>query len=314
MGAAACREDVALGLALVGLGLAACGWKVRATLAVGIGALAWFVVVKLWWMPHFGPPTFVGYYRGLIPAGEDGFGAVARTLLSNPVHVLFTLLTRDKLILGLQLLVPLAFLPVRGGAPLLVLLLPGMAVVGLSTDRVPVVQIGFQYVSHFIPYLFLASAAALATRPHRQRLPALAALVLGTAAMTAQFGAFLHQPFRAGFQQVTFGWSAQEAKALADVRAVTALIPESASVVAGEHVGAYVARRHILMSLRDGTQKADYVLVDRDDLAPPARATAVAALTGRQYGVVVRQGRFLLLGRGRTTDDNAETARWLKRP
>jgi hypothetical protein len=300
LAALACREDVALGLALVGLSLAWIGWRRRASLAVGLGALLWFAVVKFWWMPRFGPQSFADHYASLMPAGERHFGGIARTLITNPLYVFGTLLTREKLVLALHLLVPLAFLPLRQRRTW-ALLLPGLCVVGLTTSRPPVLQISFQYVSHFVPYLFVATAAALAVRPRAARLPALAALALGSLVTTAQFGMFTAEHFHAGYQVVGFGLTNEERREFADITALAALIPREASVTAGEHEGAHVARHRVLMSLRDGIQRADY---GRDEI--------INALVSGEYGVVAKRGTHLLLGRGKPTGKNAEIVAWLR--
>jgi uncharacterized membrane protein len=311
LGALACREDVALGLALVGLALGWMGWRRRASLAVGLAALLWFVVVKFWWMPRFGAQTFADHYGSLMPAGERHFGGIARTLITNPLYAFGTLLTREKLVLALHLLVPLAFLPLRQRRTW-ALLLPGLVVVGLTTSRPPVLQISFQYVCHFVPYLFVAAAAALAVRPRAVRLPALAALALGTAVTTAQFGMLGAERFHTGFQVVDFRLSDQERGALADITALAAMIPREASVTAGEHEGAHVARHRILMSLRDGIQRADYLALGGEGLRSLGREQVIAALVSGEYGVVARRGNHLLLGRGKPTTKNAEIVAWLR--
>ena len=54
--------------------------------------------------------TFIGTF---FPQGDNSFRGVIATLLSNPVFGLHSLLTTDKLRYILQILVPVAFLPMR---------------------------------------------------------------------------------------------------------------------------------------------------------------------------------------------------------
>jgi uncharacterized membrane protein len=309
--AMACREDVALGFALVGTALAWMGWRRRASLVLGGAGLLWFLLVKFVWIARFGGASFSEYYEGLIPAGEHGFGGVVRTLLSNPLYVVGTMLTREKLVLALQLVVPLAFLPLRQ-VRTAVLLLPGMMVVGLSTSRAAVVQISFQYVCHFLPYLFIATTAALAVRRRPQRLAALSALALGTAIATAQFGMFVRDRFHSGFQTFSLAWTAEDARRLQDARALAALIPPTASVSAGEHDGPHVARRRVLMTLKGGVQGADYVFFGLRSLRWGGKEAVLAALETHEYGVVERRGAHVLLKRGAPATTNAEVAAWLR--
>jgi uncharacterized membrane protein len=303
-----CREDVSIGVAAVGLGLAWTRYKPRVGLVMAVVATAWFVVVKLVWMHSIASrDSFIGYYGGLVAPGQRGFYGVLVTLVSNPLYVIPQVLTREKLLLALQLLVPLAFLPVRR-LKTAFLLLPGLLVIGLTTGAAALVQIHFQYVAHFVPYVFVAAVAALAPMAMKRRRAALAAVVLGSAVATVHFGALFRREYRVSFHYVTFSWTAQDAHRLDDLDSLIALIPPRASVAAGDAEGAHVARRPHLHGIKEGVRNADYILYGLASLRWGGAPQIIAALRSGKYGVVGRRGEFALLARGANTSGNVREA------
>ena len=102
-------------------------------------------------------------YKDLYPQpdGPHSYGGIIYTLATNPIYVFRTLLTEDKLRYALQIATPLAFLPLRRSY-LLPALAPGFLFTLMTTAYPPTTDIAFQYSGHFTPYLFTASAVALA--------------------------------------------------------------------------------------------------------------------------------------------------------
>ena len=70
------------------------------------------------------------------------------------------MLKEEKLIYLLHMFAPLALLPMRNRA-LLLLAIPGFAFSLLTTGYDPTLSIGFQYTCHTIPYLFAATVLML---------------------------------------------------------------------------------------------------------------------------------------------------------
>lgn len=310
--AMACREDVSLGLMGVGLGLACTEWRRRTGIALLLLAAAWFVSIKFLWMTTFGDQSFAEHYARLVAPGEGGFTGILRTLLSNPLYVLATMMNEEKLVLALHLLVPLAFLPVRQSRTAF-LLFPGVVVVGLSTSRSALNQIAFQYTSHFTPYLFVSVTAALAALARNKRLAALGAVCIGTAIAASQFGAVRWNHYTAGFQQFDFAWTVEDQTRLQDLGELVAMIPQRASVSAGEHEGPHVARRAVLLSLKERVDGADYVLWGRRSFRWGGKESVLQCLGSGKYGVVATRGEFGLLRRGAATDRNVQVSEWLRR-
>jgi uncharacterized membrane protein len=308
--AMSCREDVALGLSLVGLGFAAFGRSRRTMLPLAILGAVWFGLVKFVWMRHFGAESFTGYYDALIPRGSSGFGAVLRTLLSNPLYSLQRIATEDKLLLGLHLFAPLAFLPIRQWRTL-PLLVPGAVVVGLATNRPAVTQVHFHYAMHLVPYALIASVAALAARPRAARAPLVLAMLVASSVLTVHFGALLGERFRAGFHEVSFQWGPEDTRRRNAFLALAARIPGDASVAAGEHEGPHLARRARLLTVKDGLSDARFVIYSTRSLRWGGREPIEEALKRGSYGALATKDDFALLERGASTTKNQDALRQL---
>jgi uncharacterized membrane protein len=308
--ALSCREDVAIGVAAVGAGLALVGRTRRVACALLVLGVLWFGWVKFVWMPSFGPTSFSDYYALLIPRGEQGFGAVVLTLLSNPLYALGAILTADKLLLGLQLLAPLAFLPLRRCGTLF-LLVPGLIVVGLATSQAAIGQIQFHYATHFLPYIFIAAVVGLAVRAPRERWALWPGMLVAALVCTLHFGAFFVSSYKTSFHEVSFDWSPVDAQRRADFDAIAALVPAAARLSAGEYEGPQLARRPWLVALKQGIFAADYVLYSRRSLRWGGAPAIREALASGGHGVLDIRGDFVLLGKGASTTRNAEATRRL---
>jgi uncharacterized membrane protein len=303
-----CREDVALGLAGIGLGLGLSPYRPKTGWALAAVAGIYFVVVKLFLMTHFGALSFTDHYADLLPKEDATFTGVVRTIVSNPLYTMGTLFTVDKLILVLQVTLPVAFVCVRDWR-LWFFSLPGALVTLLSTGYLPVVQADFQYVTHFVPYVFLACVAFFVLHRPAGRFdaPSLLALLVSSAVMASQFGSLQHHSFHSGFQRIDFSWTAYDEARLADLRAIAGLIPRSASLSASEQAGAHLGRRKELYPLKTFVDDADYILYEPAKLGIGDDKRLVReALVKGTYGVVARIGDFVLLRRAAPVGPNAQ--------
>lgn len=255
-----CREDIPVGLAVLGAFLALSGHRVRAGLVIAAVSATYFVVIRFIVMPRFGAWYFQDIYKDLLPDGARNFSGVIATLLTNPLYVLGTMLTADKLRYALQVLAPLAFLPLR--RPWLVVsVVPGSIFTVLTTGYGPTVDIGFQYSAHFIPYVFPAAALALAACGEGvRRRAALAALVAGTLLTTTLWGAIPpRESIRGGFFELPMTPPTEaDRQKHRDLQELNAMIPPDASVAVSEQEMPHISRLHTF-SLRDTTD-AEYLL------------------------------------------------------
>jgi uncharacterized membrane protein len=127
-----CREDISVGLAIMATFMILSGYRVRAGFVMAASATVYFIVMRFIIMPSFGSFGFEGAYKDLQPSGDPTFGGIIATLISNPMFTLMSLFTSDKLRFALQILLPLAFLPVRRAA-LAVSMVPGAIFTLLTT-------------------------------------------------------------------------------------------------------------------------------------------------------------------------------------
>ena len=206
--AISCREDISVGLTMLGLYLTLVRHRAKAGLWMALAGATYFVVVRFVIMPLVGPGWFSDIYKDLYPPkGPNSYGGVMQTLLTNPSFVFRTLLTTEKLKYFLQITAPVAFLPLRR-AYLLPALLPGAMFTLLTTAYPPTTDIAFQYSGHFTPYVFTASAIALAS--YRGARPAVfrsvvAALAIGTFLTTKHWGAIPPSgSLKGGFSLISF--------------------------------------------------------------------------------------------------------------
>jgi uncharacterized membrane protein len=293
-----CREDISVGLAVLGAFLALSGHRVRPGLVIAAVSAAYFVVIRFVVMPHFGSWFFQDIYKGLFPQGAETFGGVIATLLTNPTFVFVSLLTAEKLRYALQVLVPLAFLPVRRSY-LAVAALPGALFTVMTTAYNPTIDIGFQYGGHFIPYLFAAAGVALAAYGQTaegtiRRRAALSAVVAATVLCGVFWGAIPPRDMiHGGFHNMPMTPpTAADQQKDRDLRELFGRVPKDKFVAISEAEMPHVSGLNIL-SLRD-TSDADYLLFGTNSGFFGADRAYTAIREGRFQPLAERPGLALV--------------------
>lgn len=300
--ALACREDISIGIAVVGVFLVLSGTLVRDGIVMATLAGLYFVVMKFGVMPLFGRWWFDAMYDDLKSPGAKGFGAVLLTMISNPVYTLRTLLVEPKLLYVLHMTVPVLALWLR--RPLLWLaLLPGFVSTLLATNRPPLYESSFQYTYLWVPYVVAASI--LAVRSGARARATLVALLFVSVSAANQLGVFpWGERIKGGFGIKTFEVSDAEIDQINDLRDIIAIIPPDASVSASEAEGPHVSKRLVMYSLKYTLGKnPDYLLVGRHLRGSEMDHVRLALESGK-YGVVAKRGPFVLAKRGASQQDN----------
>ena len=265
--ALSCREDISIGLTMLGVYLVLSGHRPKPGMIMAAAGAFYFVMMRFVIMQHFGPGWFSDMYKDLYPkpSGPNSYGGVMQTLATNPLYVFRTLLTQDKLRYLLQIVTPVAFLPFRRKY-LLPALAPGALFTLLTTGYEPTTDIAFQYSGHFSPYLFSASALALSAYrledANRVKLrAALAALVTGTVLCTSYWGAFPPRSLKGGFSTISFNPPTPEQDQKArDLVELAAMIPEGDSFAVSEEELPHVSGRLNVLTLKYSNNSADYLL------------------------------------------------------
>jgi uncharacterized membrane protein len=309
------REDVAAGLSMGGAYLLFSGRKPRAGLLLAAVSFTYFVILKFVIMPRalHGDSSFVHQYKGLLPAGEHGFGGVLKTVFANPIFTLTSLLEQDKLLYVAQIGAPLCFFPWRRPIGILCSAL-GFLFTLLATGYLPLIQISFQYTAHWTTFLFLAVLSNLAwTRkpafpgdvdgPIRQRawVTSIALLTLFT---SYQYGAILQQnTARGGFGPYVFGTTDEDRTRHDQLMRLIAKVPPMAKIVSSENIVPHVSSRPDAYTLRVGIFDADYLLFSLP--AGGEEASNLRAAFAQGFGVMEVDGPFVLAKRGYSQAKNA---------
>jgi uncharacterized membrane protein len=309
------REDVAVGLGFLGGLMLLSGRRPKDGLILMFIGGAYFVAMKgvVMHKAMGGSDAFVHQYRLLVPEGDHGFVGVIKTILSNPLYTLSTLMERQKLIYFLQIALPLAFLPFRRPIGLWAAL-PGFLFTLLSTEYPPLLQISFQYTAYWSAMLFPASLLNLrwmnrqvreGRRTNAWKGSWISALVLGTVCMSYQYGAiFQHEITIGGFGRYHFGSDASDYKRRADLAVLLRMVPPMAKVVASENIVPQLSNRPDAYTLRIAVFNADYVLF-RLPAPPHEREHVLEVLENDSFGIVADRGEFVLAKRGHSVERNA---------
>jgi uncharacterized membrane protein len=310
------REDVPVGLATLGVFLVFAGYRVRTGVWMTVLSVISFVLIKFVIMQMAGTWWFANLYKDLMPEGARGYGGVVMTLLTNPAYVVSTLLTEEKLIYALHLLVPLVFLPLRRWTYLW-LLFAGLFFTLLTTRYKPTVSISFQYTSHWIPYLFGAAVLAMSGMGRSRsgivhRRAALTALLVGVVLHSLSFGAILRPTkFVGGFQKIPFHVTEAERARYRDLREVIAMIPPGASVAATDSENPHISNRVTAYPFRIGSGDAEYLLI-RAFRRPNALKNAQRTIDEHPYGLLAQMGKFYLFKRGHESPETADALKKLR--
>jgi uncharacterized membrane protein len=298
------REDVSVGLTLLGVFLLLSGIRPGLGLFMAVFSAVSFVAIRFGIMFWAGPFFFPNLlYPKLIAPGEDGFGSVIRTLLTNPAYVIGTLLESKKLVYFLHLLAPLAFIPLRR-ALLVLLICGGTLFTLLTTAYEPTISINFQYPVHWIPYLFAAIVLMLgliskAPDGALRRRAALGAVIFGVLTHSFVFGAVLQrETYIGGFLPVAYKITPAEQQTYAALRRIAAKIPPTAAVAATDMEVPHVSNRFSIYTLRTHHGDAEYLLVNRNAVAADTRSIMKDAMTRNEYGLVATEEPFYLFKRG----------------
>jgi uncharacterized membrane protein len=302
------REDISWGMTVLGVFLIATGLRPRLGAVLAVTSLIYFITLKFVIMPRLWNGWFASIYKDLQAPGDSGYASVVQTVLINPAYFLTTLLREEKIIYFLHMFAPLAMLPARRWA-LVLLAIPGFVFSILTTGYPPTISIAFQYTCHSIPYIFAASVLSLRVLGRGvlgvvKRRAVLTAIAVGVLSHSYVFGAVLqHETFIGGFSKVEFVMTPAEKKRYETLKRMVKMIPQSASVSATENEVPHVAVRLDTYTLKDGAFDADYLLIRAG--GGVSGATLNELLAGNRYGLVTQGDGLYLFKRGHESPETA---------
>jgi uncharacterized membrane protein len=298
------REDVAVGIAVLGTFMMFV--NVRPKLGGLLAGLSvfWFVLDKFVIMPWAGTWWFANLYEELIPEGKGGYGAIVQTMLVNPVYLLGTMVREAKLIYLGHVFVPLLFLPARRWI-VLMLAASGFMFTIVTTNYAPTVSIAFHYTTHLTPYLFAGCVLVMREMlraPNGFSRSAGAAMALAATVFFHSwvFGAvFNHESFVGGFQRIDFTYTDADKARYAELKRIAAMIPQSASVGATENECPHIAARIDAYTLRDYHGDAEYLFINKNHMSlGNTRRTIQSAFSRNAYGLYAQGDVFYLFKKG----------------
>lgn len=249
------KEDATVYLAVVALYFLLTGKGKRRWTALGVLLLAvssFVLITQL--MGSFGEGVMSDSRYGDYIYDGGGLLTVIKACLQNPAYAVRQILRQEKLIFILQMLAPLAFLPLASRNPARLVLLIPFLLVNLMTSYVYQYNIGFQYVYGSGALLFfLAIVNAKDLDRHRARV-ILCALLCSVLVFS---GGAAH---RLGFinQHKTTEWIRTE------MDTALSMIPEDASVAASTFLVANLSARDEIYELETTkhAKECEYIVID----------------------------------------------------
>jgi uncharacterized membrane protein len=303
------REDASLLISCVAFAavltrdprLVRAGW-----ITIGVAAL-YFILVKTLIMgsadPLGGKYGFGWYYTDMSP-GRKALGDILLSLITNPTFAIDFALREAKLIYLLQLLLPLAFLPLFG-KPWRFATAFGLLYI-LLASRGPVFSIHFQYSVVLFPVLFALTPIALrrlrdsdlAERiglARAQLVTVLLACVLASSLlMSWKFGGVMpNTSFRGGWARIPHTLTSEQEKRYQEFRKFIEQIPADASVTATSRIAPHVSNRAEIWSYRDKKQ-SEYLMVDIRELKGWTRKHHADRLAAGKLELLAKDGTFQL--------------------
>ncbi len=303
------KEDIPLTGAAIGLYILAKG-RTRLGLAVtGVCTLYFFTVIEVL-IPYFGSGNYnliAGRFGDVVAPGSEGIVGVVETGLTNPLYLLFYIVSNaDKLAYLGYLFVPVLFLPLLAGRAWLVIL-PALATALLSSFGGQF-MIGNQYPAPIIPLVYFLAASGLSRVPRVHHAGVVVALLASSLLMNYNYGrvppAELFSTGRRGVIHAPTPY--QET-----LQRMVEQVPPDVSVAATGTLVPHLSTREVALMLPT-VKEADFVLADLRQGAnywPTSRegtSKQVAELLGTDYGVRDYEASCcVLLERGRSAADNA---------
>ena len=247
------KEDATVYLAVIALYFLLTGKRKWTALGVLVLAVSSFVLITQL-MGSFGEGVMSDSRYGDYIYDGGGLLTVIKACLQNPAYAVRQILRQEKLIFILQMLAPLAFLPLASRTPARLVLLIPLLLVNLMTSYVYQYNIGFQYVYGSGALLFfLAIVNAHELDRHRARviLCALLCSVLVFSGGAAHRIGFINQ------HNLTEDMRLEMNTALS-------MIPEDASVAASTFLVANLSERDVIYELESTkhAKECEYIVID----------------------------------------------------
>ncbi len=156
-----CKEEIGFIVGFFGIFLSLYGLREQrkkiifhgiGLMIVGFGWTFWALSVLI---PHFrgGPYRYFTVEDRYLDFGQS-IGTILYHIITHPFHVIKTILTRQKIFYCLELVAPLAFVPLA--APLFLLIPMPTLLANLLSNAAMMSMVGARYPAALIPFIFIA--------------------------------------------------------------------------------------------------------------------------------------------------------------
>ncbi|HUP68526.1 MAG TPA: DUF2079 domain-containing protein, partial [Acidimicrobiales bacterium] len=304
--AVACKEDVALALAVLGVLIAIRGDR-RVGAFVAAAAAAWYLLVTRVALPGFNhgiPPFYEGYFAEF----GNSAGSVARNVVGRPVNTLQAITRNDRLDYFLGMLLPLGLLPLFA-LPTFLVAGPMLAINALSTFPYPR-DIKYHYGALVLVGALAATVEAIAWMGHTRRASRVLVSVLLVAALATTV-AWGPSPISTQFRKQQL-WPLDVDSRQDSREAAVSMVPSRAAVSATFALVPHLAHRTRIYQFPtpfvaglwgvQGENLPDpgvvqWLVLDRTQLGPEDQAVADEALLAEfvvrfsREGIVVAERR-----------------------
>jgi uncharacterized membrane protein len=246
------KEDAPVYVAVLGLYYLFSSTKKRQGLYLVIFALAYFILVTQL-MRLFGQGIMSSRYKNYLYDGGDSLFTVIKAVILNPIYVIFTSFTAEKLLFLMQMLLPLGFLPCVLRRPAQGLLLIPLVLFNLMSDYPYQHDINYQYTygpAAFLLLLTVLNYSQLSELIRRRML--IVALVCSVVLF-----ATIHGPKLDYVHQYQANISTHQT-----IDQTLDAIPKEASVKAATFFVPSLYQHDELYQLETSKQPAEYIVLD----------------------------------------------------
>ena len=247
--------------------------------------------------------SFFPYYEGMMVKKSGGLEEIIKTFITNPMYLVNTLMTRDRILFFCQLFGPLLFIPLMRKNNYLIFIY-GLTIT-LLAKRQEIHEICFHYVWCVLPFLFIGLIYVLKDVQTNNNvlikiLKNNITLLITTIFLTSliyswQYGAVLNkQYFKGGFWEINFKFSEKDKKRLQMLNDIIVHIPPNVSIQTAIDITPHLLKHEKITLIEDTTSpKADYLLLHYPNIENPIYFESLKS--NRAYKIVYQNLCFQLL-------------------
>lgn len=245
------KEDAAMYVAVISLYFFFTKRRAKCNFVMfGISVIYFVMIVS--WLSSYGDGAMTGRYENYIYDGSGSLFTMIKAVIQNPIYVVRECFRQEKLMFILQMLVPLAFLPLCGRKPVRLFLLIPFLLMNLMTDYVYQYDVTFQYCFGSGAILFYLSVINYADMGEKRKkmllISSLSSFIIFIGMFTPRLQYYYNYENAADRRQI--------------IGEALELIPEDASVAAGTFYLTNLWDRDELYDLDRTTQECEYYVLD----------------------------------------------------